>query len=106
MTCTNVLFVYLYRDAHNYKRHYSLVFENPEQRSLEEIDAAIRAALTDGEWFDHTRWNAPDLHFETFSFETDHPWHEYSHVEWSHQPASTICGTINDFLLHIAQHNY
>lgn len=82
---------YLYRDYSNYKRHGSVIFSNPNHRSVEEIDAVIRKHLIDEQWFVHTTWGLPDLHFEKTDWETDHAWHEYSHVELSTESSKPDC---------------
>jgi hypothetical protein len=89
---------YLYRDAHNYKRHGSVLFTNPNNRSLEELETIIRTHLIDGEWFIHTKWQVPDLHFAQFNFETDHQWHEFNSLEYTDQPAGSTTETIEQLL--------
>src|SRR5690606_1346312 len=56
-----IFFNYLYRDAGNYKQHGSVVFGNPNNRRLNEVDQRIRAALIDGEFFVARHWGLPDL---------------------------------------------
>lgn len=43
-----IKFSYLYRDAGNYKQYGSVVLDNPDNLSLEEIEKQIRANLIDG----------------------------------------------------------
>jgi hypothetical protein len=72
---------YLYRDCSNYKSHSSVLFSNPNNLPLEEIDTEIRKYLLDETWFLHSQWNIPDLHFEKTDWEQDHPYHEYGGLE-------------------------
>jgi hypothetical protein len=97
-----ILLSYLYRDAHNYKQHGSVVLANTHGLPLVAIDNAIRAQLIEREGFDHTQWNVPGLHFENSCAETDHPWHEYMCVEMTTVPGATIHSTVEEFLLRIA----
>jgi hypothetical protein len=76
-----IRFNYLYRDFSNYKNHGSIIFSNPNNLSLEEIDSEIKKHLLDETWFIHSKWNLPDLHFEKTDWKDDHPWHEYEGVE-------------------------
>lgn len=76
-----IRFNYLYRDYSNYKKHGSVIFSNPNNLPLEEIDAIIRRHLLDETWFIHSQWGIPDLHFEKTDWENDHPYHEYGGVE-------------------------
>lgn len=94
----NLLLHYLYRDAHNYKRHHSVLFTNPNGRSIEELETIIRAHLIDGSSFVHSRWQVPDLHFEQFNFETDHQWHKFNSLEYTDQPAGYTTETIEQLL--------
>ena len=96
-----VQFWYMYRDNSNYKRHNSVVFANPADRKLEEIDAEIRKCLIDGEWFLHTTWNLPDMHVEKTDCKEDHPFHEYNFVEETTGGESNA-ESIDNFLLRIA----
>lgn len=92
----------MYRDNSNYKRHNSVVFANPAMRRPEEIDAEIRKCLIDGEWFLHTVWNVPDMHFEKTDWEEDHPYHEY-HSVCAISEGPSNAETIDSFLARISQ---
>ena len=48
---TNFRFVYMYRDASNYKQHGEVILPNETQRSVEEVDTQIRSVLSDGLFF-------------------------------------------------------
>lgn len=93
---------YMYRDYSNYKRHNSIVFSNPQDLSLEAIDAAIRQCLIDGEWFLHNEWRVPDMHFEETVWKDDHPLHEYHFIEAVEQGEENV-ESISDFISRISQ---
>ena len=71
---------YLYRDAGNYKQHGCVVFENPNNWRLNEVDQRIRAALIEGEFFVARHWGLPDLRGDEWNDELDHDWHEFESV--------------------------
>jgi len=50
----------------------------------------------DGEWFYASRWGVPDLHFDKYDDENDHPYHEYGSVEFTDEAA--IEGSVWEFL--------
>ena len=70
---------YLYRDGGNYKNWGEAILSNPLQRSLEEVDALIKAMLIDSEFFYAEDWGLPDLHFTEYPWdgEIDHDWHQF-----------------------------
>ncbi len=82
----NICFCYLYRDASNYKQHGDAVFTNHSRLPIEEIENQIRAFLKDGEYFIARQVNIEERFFDAL-YEDDHPWHEFSRVEASTQPA-------------------
>lgn len=77
----NIQLSYLYRDAGNYKKFGHVIFRNPENISIEEINRRIRAELTEGEFFDSEKWGLPALQFENYIPELDHQWHEIEKIE-------------------------
>ena len=82
---TNIRFIYLYRDASNYKQHGEVILSNETQLTVEEIDQQVRSHLSDGSFF-----IAQQVHFEERFFavvnEDDHPWHEFVQVEATADP--------------------
>ena len=48
---TNIRFIYLYRDASNYKQHGEAILSNETQLAVEEIDQQVRSHLSDGSFF-------------------------------------------------------
>ena len=67
----------------NYKTYGSVVFANPENYSLAELEAAIHARLIDGLWFYTHQWGVPDLHTHPFDNELDHSFHEFDSLEFT-----------------------
>ena len=81
----NIKFNYLYRDGGNYKTYGSVVFANPENYSLAELEAAIRARLIDGLWFYTHQWGVPDLHTHPWDNKLDHSFHEFESLEFTEE---------------------
>ena len=79
----NIKFNYLYRDAANYKKHGSVIFDNPNNIELSEVETLIRSKLIDGQWFYADEWALPELFLETVDFRADPTWHEFEEVEYS-----------------------
>ena len=77
----NVVFRYIYRDAGNYKQFGSVVFSNPNNLTIDELTKAIRAKLTDGEFFCPEKWKIPMIYAEPFDPELDHSWFEFREIE-------------------------
>lgn len=82
---TNIRFVYMYRDASNYKQHGEVILPNETQRTVEEVDAQIRSLLSDGLFFIAQQVKIEERFFDVVS-EDDHPWHEYVSVEATADP--------------------
>ncbi|GMV65587.1 MAG: hypothetical protein AMXMBFR75_13850 [Candidatus Hinthialibacteria bacterium] len=82
---TNIRFVYMYRDASNYKQHGEVILPNETQRSVEEVDTQIRSVLSDGLFFIAQQVQLEERFFDLVS-EDDHPWHEYVSVEATTDP--------------------
>ena len=82
---TNVRFVYMYRDASNYKQHGEVILPNETQRTVEEVDKQIRSLLSDGLFFIARQVQVEERFFDVVS-EDDHPWHEFVMVEATTDP--------------------
>jgi hypothetical protein len=78
-----ILFCYRYRDGGNYKKYNEIVFENPNNRSLSEIEEIIRENLIDGLWFVADNWEIPNQFFDEYLWnnEIDHNWHEFDEIK-------------------------
>lgn len=80
---SNIKFEYLYRDAGNYKQWAQIIFSNPDELSLPDIDTSLkRAFLQDGLFIAH-QIQIP----EVFPFvpgaatSDDHCFHEFAGVQ-------------------------
>lgn len=78
---SNISFNYLYRDYGNYKRYGSVIFSNPGNLPLAEIDTIIRNCIWDYRIFYAHQWKLSPLFFPEHHAELDHPFHEYESVE-------------------------
>lgn len=84
----NIKFNYLYRDGGNYKNYSSVIFANPDNIDLAELEALIKSKLIYGEWFYVNEWKLPDLHFGVWDNEIDHTFHEFESVEYTDEAAN------------------
>lgn len=82
---TNIRFVYMYRDASNYKQHGEVILPNETLLTVEEVDTQIRSFLSDGLFFIAQQVQVEERFFDVVS-EDDHPWHEYVSVEATTDP--------------------
>ena len=82
---THVRFIYLYRDASNYKQHGEVILSNETQMTLEEIDQQICSYLSDGTFFIAQQVQLEERFFAIVN-EDDHPWHEFVQVESTTDP--------------------
>ena len=82
---TNIRFVYMYRDASNYKQHGEVILPNETPLTVEEVDKQIRSLLSDGLFFIARQVQVEERFFDVVS-EDDHPWHEFVSVEATTDP--------------------
>ncbi len=82
----NIRFVYMYRDASNYKQHGEVILSNETLLTIEEVDKQIHSLLSDGLFFIARQVQVEERFFAVVS-EDDHPWHEYVSVEATTDPA-------------------
>jgi hypothetical protein len=94
---TNVKFCYIYRDAGNYKIFGEVVFSNPDNYSIQEINKELKAKLIDGEYFELSKCNIPLLAFEKYDKELDHDWMEFDRIELTNEETSDY-RNISDFI--------
>lgn len=95
----NIKFNYLYRDGGNYKNFNSIIFENDQSISLEDLEALIKSKLIDGEWFYTDQWKVAEIFLGTFDFKIDPTRHEFESVEYSNEPANSTF-TLAEFCWH------
>ncbi|MDP9047888.1 MAG: hypothetical protein M3N14_07110 [Bacteroidota bacterium] len=93
----NIKFNYLYRDGGNYKNYSSVIFANPDNIDLAELEALIKSKLIYGEWFYVNEWKLPDLHFGTWDNEIDHTFHEFESLE-NTDDAATKDFSLDEFM--------
>jgi hypothetical protein len=79
---TNIRFVYLYRDAGNYKQHGEAIFSNETLLKIEDVDRLIHSHLSDGQFLIARQLHLEERFFDVMN-DDDHPWHEYVGVEES-----------------------
>jgi hypothetical protein len=91
----NIKFHYLYRDGANYKNHSFVIFNNPTNIALAEVEKSIQQKLIEDTWFYADKWNLPDLHFGTWDNKIDHTWHEFESIEFTAEIGNI---DISDFL--------
>jgi hypothetical protein len=82
---TNIRFVYMYRDASNYKQHGEVILPNETLLTVDEVHTQIRSLLSDGLFFIARQVQVEERFFDVVS-EDDHPWHEYVMVEATTDP--------------------
>ena len=82
------MFNYLYRDAGNYKTFGSVIFSNPSNLSIIEIETKIKSKLISSEFFDPIKFSIPMLNSATYDQELDHEWHEFESLEVTNESAT------------------
>jgi hypothetical protein len=93
----NLKFSYQYKDFTNYRKVNEIVFSNPHNRPLNEVQQIIKEHLIDGKWFYASEWEVPDLHFDYWDAEADHFLHEFLLIEETRERCSNN-STIDNFL--------
>jgi hypothetical protein len=77
----NLKFNYLYRDAGNYKEWGSVVFSNPKQIDIKQIENQIKEKLIETDFFIAKDWGIPSLCFAEWDDDMDHIFHEFDSIE-------------------------
>ncbi len=83
----NIKFNYLYRDGGNYKKHISIVFANPTNIDLSDLERLIQSKLIFGEWFYAEEWKLPEIFTDIVYLRIDPTWHEFANVEYTDEAA-------------------
>ncbi|MCG3167897.1 MAG: hypothetical protein POELPBGB_03697 [Bacteroidia bacterium] len=96
----NIEFNYMYRDGANYKQFGSVVFVNPDNISVAEIEMQIKELLIDGEFFDYKKWSIPSIHKYPYDSEIDHDWYTFEGLLTTENSANDK-RTVRDFLKEI-----
>jgi hypothetical protein len=84
----NIKFNYLYRDSANYKKFGFVIFNNPTNRGLTELETLIKSKLVGETWFYAHEWKLQELFSSFFDFRVDPTWHEFESVEYTNEPAN------------------
>ncbi len=98
---SNVKFVYLYRDGANYKVWNDVVFENPYNTSLDEIERILSSSFSPDKLFIANQISIPEQFlFLNGSFtKYDHCYHEFDYVEICEElPTDILHRSIVNFL--------
>ena len=82
----NIKFNYLYRDSRNYKKFGSVIFANPTNIELAEVESLFKSKLIYELWFHANEWNLPELFPEYLDFRIDPTWHEFENIEYTNEP--------------------
>ncbi|MDF2431889.1 MAG: hypothetical protein JWP44_1520 [Mucilaginibacter sp.] len=81
----NIKFNYLYRDSANYKKFGYVIFSNPDNIKLAELESLIRSKLIDDTWFYADEWKLPELFLDSYDFKVDPTWHEFESVGFNEE---------------------
>ena len=96
-----IKFNYLYRDGSNYKSWGNVVFSNPQQLALSEIEAKLVAAFLPDRLFIASQISIPEkfLFVDGKFTKYDHCYHEFDRVEICEESlADSSNRSITDFL--------
>jgi len=86
----NIKFNYLYRCSGNYKKFIPVIFANPANIELSELETLIKSKLIYGECFYAEEWRLPQIFTDIVDFRIDPTWHEFESVEYADEPANTM----------------
>ena len=98
---SNIRFVYLYRDGANYKSWGEVVFANPDQLTLDEIEDRLSDAFLPDKLFIASQISIPEKFlFLSGKFTNyDHCYHEFNNLEFCQEyPTDHLNRSITDFL--------
>lgn len=97
----NIKFSYLYRDGANYKSWGEVVFTNPDQLPMEEIEARLIVAFLPDNLFIASQVSIPEKFlflYRKFS-RCDHCYHEFDGIELCLElPTDVLNRSVVDFL--------
>lgn len=103
---SNVRCVYLYRDGANCKSWGEVVFRNPEELDLEEIEERLLAAFLQDRLFISSQIMLPEkfLFLNDKVTKYDHCFHEFDHVENCFEESTDALNrSIANFLLDVEE---
>jgi len=93
----NIAFHYLYRDGANYKNLNTVIFDNPNDITLETLSQLLKDKLISEEYFYANEWKIPDMHFGSWDNEIDHEFHQFETIEYTDEIANSEI-TLVDFI--------
>lgn len=98
---SNIRFVYLYRDGANYKCWGKVVFKNPDELNIREIEDKLLFAFLPDKLFIASQVTVPEefLFLDGKFTKYDHCYHEFDCVETTNdKPSDRLGRSIADFL--------
>lgn len=101
----NFKFIYLYRDAGNYKRWASIAFLNSDKSTMESVTETLDHSLIEGRLFIANQIRIPEcfLYTEGNATSDDHCFHELDTIELtSDSPNDRYSRSIDQFLGEVA----
>jgi len=81
----NVIFEYLYRDAGNFKNWGEVIFSNRNNLDVYYLEKDIRKSILDGEFFNASKVNLPNLRFQNYIDKLDLEWNEFYEISSSNE---------------------
>jgi len=101
---TNIKFNYLYRDGANYKSWAEVIFANPDQLALDEIEDRLVDAFLPDKLFIASQISIPEkfLFLDGKFTKHDHCYHEFDSIEICNEKSTDSLGrSIKEFLLEL-----
>ena len=100
----NANFMYLYRDAGNYKKFGETIFANKNNHSAKFLEKQIQSALISHEFFWAEKSKLPYIGPARYSQELDHGWYELDRVELTDdRPDDEHGRDIDDFIAELGR---
>jgi hypothetical protein len=93
----NIKFNYFYRCSGNYKKFISVIFSNPDEIDLKEIEALVKSKLIWETWFYAEEWKLPEIFTDIVDFRIDPTWHEFDDIEYTIEAPNTSL-TLEEFI--------
>ncbi|HLP12192.1 MAG TPA: hypothetical protein VK177_09700 [Flavobacteriales bacterium] len=97
---SNILFTYCYRTATNEKTSSEIIFSNPDDLSMGDIEYKLKSRLIDQEYFNHSDFMVPPLYGEYPDFDKNPTVHEFLGVALTNSKENDK-RTISDFITNI-----
>ena len=91
----NIKFNYLYRCSGNYKKFISVIFSNPNEVPVSELEILIKSKLIWDTWFYAEAWQLPEVFTDIVDFRVDPTWHEFECIEYTDEAANATADLEN-----------